>query len=295
MNSKYTDGEKVPNPWHTMNYGPDGPVDYKDPQHFYHTGQDYINSREYIGKSNLLEDYDPEGILPTSEDDWTTGGFKEWVHATPASRARSRTKRPPKIDPVIPKNPPPRLKDLIHPPTVHPKTPHSEVDDPDQELFATGNADDPTDRTDYSLFATNSPADGATPSLNLFDGVATGQTDVTAGLDPSIFDNAGDLFDATSQADLTAFDPTSSSTLNVASIENDNSDWTSALLPSDGNSDVFSADIGGFTGDLFTAGNGDGGISDDLFIASNDNGGTVADDDNLFAKRYQRTSPRDYR
>lgn len=299
----------MPNPWNSLNYGPDGPVDYKDPQHFQHPGQDYINSHEYLGKEGLESEYDPEGKLPDSTSH-TPAALVPFVHGTAESRAKNPVNRKPVRDIVVPHNPPPRLKDLIHPPTSHPSTPHSETDDPEQEAFASGSADDPTDGTDYSLFTTSPIADSGTPSTSgLFDGAANGGSDVTASLDPSIFENAGNLFNAANQADLTAFDPSSSSTTsNIAS--SDNNDWTSALLPGDGNSNTFTADNGGlFTDSLFAANNGG-----DMFTADNSGGKSTAGDDlfasgdvalldppagsaddNLFAKRYQKTSPRDFR
>ena len=283
----------MPNPWHTLNYGPDGPIDYKDPQHFGDPST-YVNNREYLGKEGIEAAYDTDGLLPL-------GGIPP--------KENNRGARKPFDDEVIPPNPPPRLKDLIHPATTHPFTPHSETDDPEQEASAGGAGD--LDGTDYSLFTTSPIADSGTTSTNgIFDGAANGALDVTASLDPSIFENAGNLFDATNQADLTAFDP-SSSTANIAASNNE--DWTSALLPGD-NSNVFTADNGGFTnGNLFAAGNGETATTDGLFTADN-GGNSYTDDlfsgsgdisllnppagaanDNLFAKRYQKTSPRDFR
>lgn len=290
-NLKYAYGDEVPNPWHTKNYGPDGPVDWKEPQHFGDPSK-YVENREYLGKEGIESVFDSDGLLPL-------GG------APPKEQAPGRRK--PFEDEITPQNPPPRLKDLIRPVTPYPFTPpHSEADDPEQEAFAGG-----VDGTDYSLFTTGAIADSGTTSTNgIFDGAANGASDVTATLDPSIFENAGNLFDATNQADLTAFDPSSFSS-NIASSNNEA--WTSALLPSD-NSNLFTADNGGFTnGDLFAAGNGETGITADLFTA--DNGGNSytdnlfsgdddisllsppagAADDNLFAKRYQKISPRDFR
>lgn len=296
VNLRYTYGDKVPNPWHTVGFGPDGPVDYKDPHHFFHTGSEYISSREYIKIEGKESEFDPEGILPDSTAR-TPAALRAFVHGTAEQRAADPANRKPPSTKVIPPNPPPRLKDAIQPYHVSPSTPRSETDNPEQDAFAPGNAGDPTDGTDYSLFATSPVADSGTPSGNgLFDG-----TDLTASLDPSIFNNAGNLFDATNQADLTAFDPSSSSTASNIALS-DNNDWTSALLPSSGNSDIFTADNSLFSNsdNLFTADNsggktstGDGLFTDgDISLLNSPVGST---DDNLFAKRYIKTSPRDFR
>lgn len=301
MNLRYAYGDKVPNPWHSENFGPDGPIDYKDPQHFYHSGREYISSREYLKVEGLESQYDPEGKLPDSTSN-TPQFLQGFIHGTAEERAKLPANRKAPSNDVIPPNPPPRLKDLIHAPDKHPSTPHSEADDPEQEASAAGSVNDAADGTDYSLFTSNPIADGGTSSTNgIFDGAANGGTDVTASLDSSIFDNAGNLFNAANQADLTAFDPTSSTTSNIAL--SGNNDWTSALLPSDGNSNLFTADNNGFSsGDsMFTADNfgGKSTIGDDMFSAGGDisllNPAAGSTDDNLFAKRYVKTSPRDFR
>lgn len=284
MNLKYTYGDKVPNPWNTLNYGPDGPVDYSDPQHFSPSDGSWLGDREQrLTISNKLDEYDPEKKLLPWVDDGTRGALRDFVHGTEESRARNPVNRKPPNDDVIPPNPPPRLKDMIRPPR------QGEADDAEQDASAAG-----SDGVDDSLFTDNPTADSGTP-LN----------GVTASLDPSIFDKVGDnLFESANQADLSAFDPGASTTTTTSDIAlGGNNDWTSALLPGAGygNDDIFTADTSGginnnnndnlFAADDSAGANLFSGGGDLSFLDSP--AGSAGDD--IFSKRRRTTSPRDFR
>lgn len=315
VNLKYTYGDAVPNPWHSLGYGPDGPVDYKDPQHFTTDPSNFKNSWEYLKIEGLEDQFDPDGILPKFSEASTPDSIKDFVHSTPEDAETNPGRRKPPTNDVIPPNPPPRLKDLIKP--VSPQSEIDDDDDAEEDASAGSAADDP----DYSLFS--SPiADSGTSKSDIFNGAANGASHLTATLDTSIFDNSGsnnNLFNDANQADLTAFDSTSPTIIsNIASLDgssssssSNNNDWTSSLLPG-GSSDLFTADSGGKTpstssndDDLFAAGNS-GTAIDDLFAAENGKtittgggdlavGSTGDHDNNLFAKRSRKTSPRDFR
>lgn len=286
LNYKYTYGDKVSNPWHALDYGPDGPIDYSDPQHFSGDPNSWANTRSYNNP-----EYDPEGKLRSNDArDNSPEPLRSFIHNTGADLGPGPDP-PPNIAWPVPQNPPPR-----------PVSPSSAIDEPEKDASA-GSAD-----SDHSLFS-NAIADGGTFTNGVLDGASDGNgaaTGLTASLDKSLFDNAGNsnnIFDASTQGDLTAFGLDSTSS-NLASVGgggfSDDNDWTSSLSP--GEINFFTADnnVGGSTtpyDDLFTANNDAGTITttDDLFIADNTLAGSTNGDDNLFAKRSRKNSARDFR
>ena len=257
LNQRYV-GNPIPNPWATLAYGPDGPIDYKDPQHI-DNPNDPMNG---LGRSN--EEYDPDKLIPSNnQEDATFTPFKDFLNLLdggPNYKLFDNQKAPP----------------LTYPPPIKhgdPQFPNSAIDGSEKTAFAH------THGNDNSLFS-NSIANGDTSSFdNAFDG--TDPSTVATTLDPSILaNNPGGAFDLASQADLGAFDLN----YDTASASDGSSDlWSSSTLAGSPNNQ-----------DMFATGpdsNSDGtSLSGDLRLL--DASGPASND--LFSKR-SRKAAREFR
>lgn len=261
VNQRYA-GAPVPNPWATLAYGPDGPVDYKDPQHF----ENAVGPYEQLSRNN--RNYDPEFKIPSNNvEDTLPEPIKSWVGPGGGEKLWINPTAPP----------------LRYPNFQEYRDPHTETDGSEKSASAN------TSGNDDNRFSSSLVGDDGTSSFDhVFDG--SDASTVASNLDLSILDpTAGDTFDLAGQADLGAFDLTSD---NIASAPDGGSDlWSSSTLtPSPDfalgdNSDLWSSS----SDDIASLSGGDS----PLFELAGSSGDGSSDQD-LFSKR-SRTRARDFR